>query len=359
MPEHPGGALMRKAITAVVVLAAGGAASFFLVNRGDAGQAASQAAQPLPVNTTKVTQQTLKDTETQNGTLGFGSTSAAVDRVAGTVTAVPDSGQELRRGNTVYSIDNKPTTLLYGALPAYRRLAVGTEGTDVLQLEQNLRAMGYTGFTVDDTYTAATATAVKAWQDDLGLDETGVVELGSVLFAPGHIRVDSVPAQEGSPLGPNQPVLNFTGTTRAVTVQLDAADQRLAVMGAAVSVALPSGEDVVGKIQKVSTVVIPAESPDKDPETKVQVIVGIANQKAVAAWTSAATDVTFTASERKNVLTVPVAALVALREGGFGVEVTDGTTSRYVPVKTGLFASGQVEISGTGITAGTTVGIPK
>jgi hypothetical protein len=350
---------MRKAITAVVVLAAGGAASVFLVNRGDAGQATNQAAQPLPINTTKVTQQTLKDTETQNGTLGFGTTSAAVSRTAGTVTAVPDSGQELRRGNTVYGIDNKPTILMYGALPAYRRLAVGTEGTDVLQLEQNLKTMGYTGFTVDDEYADATATAVKEWQDDLGLDETGAVELGSVLFAPGHIRVDSVQAEEGSPLGPNQPVLNFTGTTRAVTVRLDAADQRLATMGAAVTVALPDGETVAGTIQKVSTVVIPADSPDKDPETKVEVIVAIANQKAVAAWSSAATDVTFTASERNNVLTVPVAALVALREGGFGVEVTDGKASRYVPVKTGLFASGQVEVSGTGIKAGTTVGIPK
>ena len=350
---------MRKALTAVVVLAAGGAASVFLVNRGDAGQTANPAAQQLPVNITKVTQQTLKDTETDDGTLGFGTTTAAVNRIAGTVTAVPDSGQELRRGNTVYSIDNVPTVLMYGALPAYRRLAVGTEGADVLQLEQNLKAMGYSGFTVDDEYTDATATAVEQWQDDLGLDETGAVELGRVLFAPGHIRVDSVQAEEGSPLGPNQPVLNFTGTTRAVTVRLDAADQRLAAMGAAVTVGLPDGKTVSGKIQKVSTVVIPAESPDKDPETKVEVIVAIANQQAVAAWSSAAVDVTFTASERKNVLTVPVAALVALREGGFGVEVTDGTASRYVPVKTGLFASGQVEISGTGITAGTTVGIPK
>ena len=350
---------MRKALTAVVVLVAGGAASAFLVNRGDTGQAASPAAQTLPINTTKVTQQTLKDTETEDGTLGFGATSAAVNRVAGTVTGVPDSGQELRRGNTVYSIDDKPTTLLYGTLPAYRKLTVGTEGTDVLQLEQNLDAMGYTGFTVDDEYTSATAAAVEEWQDDRGLDETGVVELGSVLFAPGHIRVDSVPAEEGSPLGPNQPVLNYTGTTRAVTVRLDAADQRLATPGAAVAVALPDGKSVSGTIQKVSTVVLPAESPDKDPETKVEVIIGIANQKAVAAWTAAATDVTFTAAERKNVLTVPVAALVALREGGFGVEVTDGTASRYVPVKTGLFASGQVEITGTGIAAGTTVGIPK
>jgi hypothetical protein len=350
---------MRKALTAVVVLAAGGAASAFLVNRGDSSQATNQTAQPLPVNTAKVTQQTLKDTETQDGELGFGTTSTAVNRVAGTITSLPDSGQELQRGNTLYSVDNKPTTLLYGALPAYRRLVNGSEGPDVLQLEQNLRAMGYTGFTVDDEYTAATATAVEQWQDDLGLDETGVVELGSVLFAPGHVRVDSVQAQEGAPLGPNQNVLTYTGTKKAVTVQLDAADQRLAKPNATVDITLPDGKTVPGRIEKVSTVIIPAESPDKDPETKVEVIVAIDNQKAVDAWALASVDATFTASERKNVLTVPVAALVALREGGFGVEVTDGTTSHYVPVKTGLFASGQVEISGTGIKAGTAVGIPK
>ena len=350
---------MRRVLTAVVVLAAGGAASVFLVNRTDTSQATNQTAQAVPVNTTKVTQQTLKDTETADGELGFGTTSTAVNRVAGTITAVPDSGQELQRGSTVYSVDNKPTTLLYGALPAYRRLDNGTKGTDVLQLEQNLHAMGYTGFTVDDEYTEATAEAVKEWQEDLGLDETGTVELGTVLFAPGHIRVDSVQAQEGAPLGPNQPVLTYTGTKKAVTVELDAADQRLAKPNAAVTIALPDGKTVPGRVEKVSTKIIPAESPDKDPETKVEVIAAIADQKAVAAWSLASVDATFTASERKNVLTVPVAALVALREGGFGVEVSDGTSSHYVPVKTGLFANGQVEISGTGIKAGTTVGIPK
>jgi hypothetical protein len=350
---------MRKALTAVVVLAAGGAASAFLVNRGDTSQAADQTAAAVPVNTTKVAQQTLKDTESADGELGFGTTSAAVNRTAGTITGVPDSGQEFRRGHTVYSVDNKPTTLMYGALPAYRKLADGSEGTDVLQLEQNLSAMGYSGFTVDDEYTDATAEAVEEWQEDLGLEETGVVELGSVLFAPGHIRVESVQAQEGAPIGPNQNVLSYTGTTKAVTVQLDAADQRLAKPKAKVDVTLPDGKTVPGRVEKVSTVIIPAESAEKDPETKVEVIVAIDDQKAVAAWSLAAVDVTFTASERKNVLTVPVSALVALREGGFGVEVSDGTASQYVPVKTGLFAAGQVEISGAGIKAGTVVGIPK
>jgi multidrug efflux system membrane fusion protein len=350
---------MRRVLTAVVVLAAGGAMSAFLVNRGDPSQAAGQTAQALPVNTAKVTQQSLKDTETEDGELGFGTTSTAVSRSAGTITSLPNSGQELHRGNTVYSVDNKPTTLLYGALPSYRRLANGSEGADVRQLEQNLHALGYTGFTVDDDYTSSTAEAVEEWQEDLGLDETGVVELGAVLYAPARIRIHSVQAQDGAPLGPNQPVLTYTGTTKAVTVQLDAADQRLAKVKAKVTCTLPDGKTVSGVIEKVSTVIIPATDPAKDPETKIEIVVAIDNQKAVAAWALAAVDVTLTASERKNVLTVPVAALVALREGGFGVEVTDGTSSHYVPVKTGLFANGQVEISGAGIKAGTTVGVPK
>ena len=68
--------------------------------------------------------------------------------------------------------------------------------------------------------------------------------------------------------------------------------------------------------------------------------------------------VLITRSERPNVLTVPVAALVVLREGGYGVELVEGDSTRYVAVKTGLFANGRVEISGADVTEGATVGMP-
>jgi hypothetical protein len=70
-------------------------------------------------------------------------------------------------------------------------------------------------------------------------------------------------------------------------------------------------------------------------------------------------DVTLVSAQATDVLSVPVAALVALAEGGYGVQVVDGSSARYVAVKTGMFASGRVEISGDGITAGTVVGVPK
>jgi hypothetical protein len=41
------------------------------------------------------------------------------------------------------------------------------------------------------------------------------------------------------------------------------------------------------------------------------------------------------------------------------VQVVDGGTSRIVPVQTGLFASGRVEVSGDGLAEGQTVGMPS
>ncbi|MEV6410543.1 peptidoglycan-binding domain-containing protein [Kribbella sp. NPDC051718] len=346
----------RTVLTAVAVLAAGGGLTAGLLTRGDSSEAAGESPAAL-TNTAKVTRQTLKDTETADGELAYGATTTATSRAAGTLTWLPESGQQVGRGQTLYQVNNLPTTLFYGALPAYRRLAEDSEGADVLQLERNLRALGYKGFTVDDSFTSATADAVEEWQEDRGLSETGVVELGQVVFAPSAVRVESLQAAVADPVAPGQKVLSYTGTVKAVTVSLEAADQRLAKKGAAVSVALPDDTSVAGKVSEVSTVIVPAASPDEEPSTEVEVVIALGNQKAVAAYALASVDVTFTAAERKGVLTVPVAALLALQEGGFGVEVAG--TPKYRPVKTGLFAAGRVEVSGPGIVEGLAVGVPK
>ncbi|WP_199485143.1 peptidoglycan-binding protein [Actinomadura craniellae] len=350
----------RRAAAATVVVAAGGAAAAVALGAGG-GTAGGTAAGGLPPQTAKVTRQTLRDTHSADGELGYGPASTATSRLRGTLTALPGSGDRITRGRTLYEVDDRPVTLMYGATPAYRALRPGLTGSDVRQLEGNLAALGYDGFTVDDEYTGDTAAAVARWQEDRGLAETGTVEFGSVVFAPGAIRVDTLHAGQGDPAGPGGKVLTYTGTAKAVTVELDAADRRLARKGAAVDIELPGGDTVKGRIDEVSTV-IEAGDQGEDPQTKVEVIVvlsGAKAQQASEAYALASVDVSFTAGTRENVLTVPVAALLALQEGGFGVEVVTGSTTAYVPVTTGLFAGGRVEISGAGITEGTIVGMPK
>ncbi|MEV7339492.1 peptidoglycan-binding protein [Streptomyces sp. NPDC093544] len=351
----------RNAVIAVGVLAAvGGVAAAGLGLAGRDGSGAASASQ-LPPASADVTRQTLKDSQSEDGELGYGTATAATGRVAGTVTELPEAGEKISRGRTLYEVDDKPVTLMYGGTPAYRDLKPGVEGADVEALERNLDALGYSGFTVDDEYTDATADAVQEWQEDRGLDETGAVELGRVVFAPGAVRVDAVDAEEGATTGPGQKVLSYTGTTQVVTLELDTADRRLAEKGTKVAVELPDGTSIEGRIEDVSTEIDPGDDGQQDPTTKVKVTValdGAKAQKAAASYVLAAVDVFFTAGERKDVLTVPIAALVVLPDGGFGVEVVQGSTTAYVAVETGLFANGRVEITGEGIAEGTKVGMP-
>lgn len=349
------GAKVVGASAAVVAVGAAAAAAFGLTAGGSTPSAASD----LPPATAAVTRQTLGDTESVDGSLGYGPTTKLAARLAGTATWVPTAGAVVSRGGTLYSVDRNPVVLLYGSIPAYRTLASGVEGADVLQLERNLKALGYTGFTVDDEYTWSTAAAVKEWQEDLGVTETGRVELGSVVFAASAVRVDSASAALGQPLAPGQEVLAYTGTARVVTVRLDVADQRLARKGTKVQVRLPDGKNVAGTIDRIYTVVEEASNPNEDAQTKVEALVSLASSSATKGLDVAAVSVLFTAAQHKDVLTVPIAALVALSEGGYGVEVVDGTSSHYVAVETGLFANGRVEVKGEGLAEGATVGMPS
>ncbi|GAA1559423.1 peptidoglycan-binding protein [Kribbella hippodromi] len=306
-----------------------------------------------------MTRQTLVDSQDETGELSHGSTTAVSTRLSGTVTAMAAVGKTLTRGQTMFAIDNDPVVLLYGSLPAYRALVSGDEGADVEQFERNLSALGYDGFTVDDEYTDATADAVKEWQEDLGLEETGKLALGRVVYATTPIRVDAHEAAIGAGVGGNAAILKYTGTARVVTVDLETADQRIATKGAAVKVKLPNGKTVTGKISGTKTIVQAGEETSDESETKIEVTISLADQRALAGLDEASVTVSFTAGERKNVLTVPVSALLALSEGGYGVEVVDGSTSKVVAVKTGLFAGGRVEVSGAGLTEKTTVGMPS
>ncbi|WP_199736578.1 efflux RND transporter periplasmic adaptor subunit [Micromonospora sp. HM5-17] len=347
------------AVATTAVLAAGAAGAAAVIGfGGDNGGTAT--ASPLPPATAQITRQTLVDVESVDGELGFGETHTTVARVAGTVTALADTGSRVSRGKPLYAIDDNPVVLLYGSLPAYRTLRPGVTGNDVKQFERNLAKLGYDGFTVDDEYTSATAEAVEEWQEDLGLAETGRVELGQVVYAPGEIRVESHETAVGDVVQPGGAVLSYTGTERLVTVSLDVDDQRLAKKGAAVTITLPDGRDVAGKIERLETVIETGAGGNgqDEPETVIEVTIAARDPKELAGFDQASVDVTFTAAERKDVLTVPVAALLALAEGGYGVELVEGNTTRIVAVRTGLFASGRVEISGDGLVEGATVGMP-
>jgi peptidoglycan hydrolase-like protein with peptidoglycan-binding domain len=316
----------------------------------------------LPPATAAVERTTLVETEKVEGTLGYGDArtlSAPGGRSSGQglITSLAGEGRTVSRGEPVYKVDTVPVPLLYGKLPVYRTLSSGVEGSDVLQLERNLRALGYTGFTVDKTFSSATATAVRAWQEDLGMDESGRIEPGSVVVASGPIRIADHKKAVGD--AASGPVLTYTGTTRMVTVDLDVDLQNLARKGAEVTVEVPGGDSVEGRIAKVGSVATEPAQGEEDSGSTIEVIVSVSDDDKLGRLDQAPVDVLLTAGRERDVLAVPVAALLALPDGGYGVQVVEGATTRTVAVDVGLFADGMVEVEATGLREGMKVGIPK
>ncbi|WP_238011629.1 peptidoglycan-binding protein [Dactylosporangium sp. AC04546] len=347
------------AVVAVLVVAAAVAAT----------RSSGPVAAPAPeTGTTTITRTTLVDVTVATGTLGHGPEQELVSRLKGTVTALPAVGTTIERGAAAVRIDDRPVVLFYGTLPAYRDLmpppavpdrtsspaaapAGGSVGADVKQFETNLKALGYSGFTVDDEYTTSTATAVKHWQRDLGLPETGTVELGRVVYAPGPIRAASHVVVAGQVA--EGPLLTFTQTAQLVTALLPARSASLAAVQTKVTVELSDGSRAAGIVQSVGTP--DPETAASAAEPMVAVVIAADDAKTFTVPGDGAVRVRFVASTRKDVLAVPVGALLALAEGGYGLEIVEGGTSRIVAVTTGLFADGRVEVSGPEIREGMTV----
>jgi multidrug efflux pump subunit AcrA (membrane-fusion protein) len=163
--------------------------------------------------------------------------------------------------------------------------------------------------------------------------------------------------QVGDPAG--EAILTYTGTTRMITVDLDVKYQQLVKKGATVNVTLPGGEAAKGVITSISPVATTSEGKEgSEDKSTIKVLVTVANQKSLGSYDKAPVHLQLVADERKDVLTVPVAALLALAEGGYGVEVVEAGRSRIVKVELGMFSGGKVEVRGDGLDVGTKVGVP-
>ncbi|HZP73949.1 MAG TPA: peptidoglycan-binding protein [Gaiellaceae bacterium] len=285
---------------------------------------------------------------------------------ASTFTALPTLGTVVGRGDELYAIDGQPVVLMLGSVAAWRAFVPGVApGRDVAQLNANLRALGYPA-AAGDAFTSTTKSAIEALQAKLGEPATGELLLGSVVFEPHPVRVTAVTPAAGSVVQAG-PVLSVTSTRRVVTVQLDASEQNQVKLGDAVVITLPDNSTTPGRVTYVGTVATtPSDSGDNAPgggssTPTIEVDVTPTHPGATGRLDQAPVLVSITNATARNVLAVPVDALLALSSGGYAVEeVRPGGARQLVGVDLGLFddASGEVQVSGAGLAAGQTVVVP-
>lgn len=342
----------KKVVASITLLSLAAAVAAFLVGRTTNDSAA--VVTPLQKYTlAKVEKRDLATTADVSGTIGFGdSRSIVLNDPQGTITALPKIGAVIARGESLAEVDGSPTPwLMYGERPVWRNFnSYMTDGPDVKQLEENLVALGVTDLVPDASFDSDTSSAIKAWQEKIGVTADGVIASSDIVFATGPVRVSGYSSAAGSTATGN--VLLVTDTTTVVSISLDTSKAALATEGATVQVTMPDGSEVGGKITSVaastsSSATQGSQAGSQGNQGTTSLAVKVTLDKAVQANDGTSVTVQLASSTAKGVLAVPVKSLVALVEGGFAVErVRNGGERTLVAVTPGVFASGWVEVSG-------------
>lgn len=163
---------MRKWIivgVVVAVLAVGG----IVVASAQSGGSGEK---PVLITDTAVVRD-LRDEVTVSGTLeraeqrtvnwigGGGGASASAAASGSVVSAVYlDNGAPLNPGDAILAVDGRKSVASPGAFPFFRKLDVGAEGSDVLQLKTILSAAGFQPGPADTRFTEQTRFALGQWQ---------------------------------------------------------------------------------------------------------------------------------------------------------------------------------------------------
>jgi hypothetical protein len=309
-----------------------------------------------------VTRRDLSSQTQANGTLGYAGGYSVVNQAIGILTALPSVGQIVSQGQVLYTVSGSPVVLLYGSTPAYRDLAEGTTagavtGPDVREINAALVALGYVSSAYlspsSDAFTWWTRYGVERLQAALGVDPTGTLALGKVVFLPTAVRITEVQGTLGAGAAAGQPLLKASSTTRQVTLNVDADRQSELAVGDLVVIRLPNGRSTPGSVTSVGSVATISSTTPGAPT--VPVLITPTDPSATGSLDQAPVSVTITTATVRDALVVPVAALLARPGGSFVVEVVDsGGVHHLVPVSLGLFddADGLVQVTGTQLQAG-------
>lgn len=200
----------------------------------------------------------------------------------------------------------------------------------------------------DGVLTRSLMSAVERWQKAVGIDPTGILDFSDVVVTKSAVRVSDVLAQPGDEASGD--LMTVTATTKSVTVPVQSLDIGSIKSGQQVTVVLPDRSTTPGRVAAISAIVQgEQDAAGGTRQTKTNVTVSLDDPQSVKGIDSAPVQAQFQGESKKGVLAVPVGALLALREGGYAVRLSGG---RLVPIDTGMFAKGLVEISGQGISEG-------
>jgi hypothetical protein len=343
----------RIVIVGLAVAAVAATGTYLALTSSQSNAGAEVAPDAAALTTQAVERRDLTTTLTASCPVDYGAAVELMAGGAGTVTKLRSVGAVIGQGDTLYRLDDKPVVALRGKVTAWRDLVPWmAAGRDIAQAKKALAALGYADGQAIGTSTKwnwALSEAIGDFTEDLGYARRSTLSRSVFVFLADDIRVDSLAVVAGSPLTPGGPVLTWTGTAQRVTCSVDSSNRRYAVVGAPVDLTFPDLSGATG------TVTAAEDAPGANPgeADQIELTVEAAAPALAAQADGALARAVFTDTLAQSVLAVPVTALVAFTDGGYGVQrvAADGV-AEYLPVQTGTFADTWVEVAGAGLAEG-------
>ncbi len=276
------------------------------------------------------------------------------NQAAGTVTTVNvKPGDEVTQGSVLYTVNLRPVVIAQGAIPAFRSMANGVSGTDVLQLQAMLAALGHFSGAQDGRFGYGTTVAVRAWQKSLGVQADGVVQQGDVVFVPAlptRVALDAKVIERGASVSGGEPVV--TGLPPQPSFTVPVTDTQAALMPNGTRVEIANGELIwEGFVSDQVT----------DPQAGTTVILSGKDGASICGEDCGTVPVTgqtlllskIVTVETVSGLVVPSAALLSAADGAVSVIDEEGV-SHPVTVETSARGMSVVD----GVSAGLRVRVP-
>jgi len=273
--------------------------------------------------------------------------------------------------------------LMFGQIHPWREIKLGvTPGQDIKQLKYNLSILGYgteshTNVS-GEIFTTSTEQSLKDLQSDLGLNPTGALPLGDVVFLLGKsvVQYDAnfpsigtevssnsvvlslLPIEQESSLSNKSGVVPSFVSLQKVSTSIPVVNKDLIEVDSQVKIELPNEIEVYGSVSDIGkTAIIPEGNQASDPYLEVSITIN--DDQSFPEWTGAEVIVYVTREIASAVMAVPVTSLVSVLDGGYGLEVVTNNATQLVPVEVGMHSGGWVEVSSEYIKEGTQVMNPK
>src|ERR1700749_685642 len=134
----------RGGLAALALVVAGGVVAALVLVAGSPSPTPASGAAKAPAGSATVQRRNLVATDTEAGTLSYANPQTVYDRLSGTITWLPGVGQEVKPGAPFVRVNGAPVALRQRPPPPLRDpWAAHSDGTDVLELNRNLVALGF------------------------------------------------------------------------------------------------------------------------------------------------------------------------------------------------------------------------